>query len=336
MTTALSHLSDADLLSELRDSLVEERERLVIQLKHLAELERRKLFLHYQSLWHYLTRELGVEESSAYRRVQAARLLVKFPEIESGVESGQMNLSLLSMADEFFRGGRLSREEERGVLESLKGKSGRAAQRELSRLRPGQEPLPRDQVRVLNDEYSELRFAVKGEVLEDLEKVLGLLAHSHPGIGLGELLGILAKEYLKRHHPEERTRRADERRAQREAARSSKQPTELIKTVPTSEVEREMGADGKVETESEAWAVTPGRRPSQRLIRALIRKEGYRCTYRDPVTKLSCGSSYGLEIDHKKAWGLGGKTELENLRFYCRNHNLRAAIMSFGIEKVRR
>ena len=255
MKTSLSQLSDADLLSELRDSLIEERERLVFQLKHLAELERRKLFLHYQSLWHYLTRELGLEESSAYRRIQAARLLVKFPEIESSLESGRLNLSLLSMADEFFRGGRIS---------------------------------------------------------------------------FGELFEILAKEYLSRHHPEERLRRAEERSQRREALKLTlEQPTEAIKTVATSEVKM-------VETENEAQAETPSRRASQRLIRALIRKEGYRCTYRDPVTKLSCSSTYGLEIDHKKAWAMGGKTEIANLRFYCRNHNLRAAIVSFGVEKVRR
>lgn len=53
MMTALSHLSNADLLSSLRESLFEERERLVFQLKHLAE-------------------ELGMDESSAYRRIQAA------------------------------------------------------------------------------------------------------------------------------------------------------------------------------------------------------------------------------------------------------------------------
>lgn len=323
MTSAtLSQLSDADLLSGLRDSLVEERERLVLQLKHLAELERRKLFLHCRSLWHYLTEELGVDESSAYRRIQAARLLAKFPEIESCLESGRLNLSLLSMADELFRGGKLSHEEEGQVLESLQGKSCRSARRELLRLRPGREPLPRDQVRALNDTFSELRFAVKDEVLEDLEKIRGLLAHSHPGVGFGALLGILAKEYLERHHPEARLRRAEDRRARRKAV--TEQPTEAIKTVATAGVETKTGE------------AAPSRRASQELIRELIRREGYHCAYRDPMTKRSCGSAYGLEIDHKKAWALGGKTKLANLRFYCRNHNLRAAIVSFGVEKVRR
>ena len=297
--SSLSSLSDADLLSELRDSLFEERERLVFQLKHLIELERRKLFLHHQSLWHYLTEELSMDESSAYRRIQGARLLSRFPEIESSLESGRLNLSLLSMAEEFFRGEKLSQEEEREVLKSLEGKSCRLAKRELLRRRP--EAVPRDQVRPLSDDLSELRFAVRDEVLEDLEKIRGLLAHSHPGIGFGELLGILAKEYLKKHHPEERR---------------EKQPSEVIKTVATSEVN--------------------ARRPSQRLIRELIKKEGYRCSYQDPLSKLRCGSTYALEIDHKKAWALGGKTELKNLRFYCRTHNLRAAIVSFGMEKMRR
>src|SRR5580698_10638689 len=94
MSASFSLLSDSDLLSQLRSSLVEERSRLVIQLKQLAELERRKLFLHCESLWHYLTEELSMEESSAYRRIQAARLLTRYPEIESSLESGRLNLSL--------------------------------------------------------------------------------------------------------------------------------------------------------------------------------------------------------------------------------------------------
>jgi len=49
-----------------------------------------------------------------------------------------------------------------------------------------------------------------------------------------------------------------------------------------------------------------------------------------------CGSGFALEIDHIRPKSLGGEDSAENLRLLCRSCNQRAAIQTFGIEKMDR
>lgn len=50
----------------------------------------------------------------------------------------------------------------------------------------------------------------------------------------------------------------------------------------------------------------------------------------------NCGSTYALEIDHRKPWAKGGTSTPENLRLLCRSCNQRSAIKAFGKEKMGR
>src|SRR5690242_7789980 len=95
---ALTNLSDVELITNFREFVIGERENLVIQLEHIIELERRKLYLHYPSLWSYLVQECGLEEWQAERRIRGARILKRFPHLKSELESGKLNLSLLEIA----------------------------------------------------------------------------------------------------------------------------------------------------------------------------------------------------------------------------------------------
>lgn len=48
---------------------------------------------------------------------------------------------------------------------------------------------------------------------------------------------------------------------------------------------------------------------------------------------VNCGSIYALEIDHIKAFSMGGLTQANNLQILCRNCNQRKAIREFGYSK---
>lgn len=54
--------------------------------------------------------------------------------------------------------------------------------------------------------------------------------------------------------------------------------------------------------------------PAQ-IRRDLLKEASYQCSWN------GCESKYGLEIDHIVPVSKGGKTEIENLRVLCRNHN---------------
>jgi 5-methylcytosine-specific restriction endonuclease McrA len=49
-----------------------------------------------------------------------------------------------------------------------------------------------------------------------------------------------------------------------------------------------------------------------------------------------CSSQHRLELDHIIPYGRGGSDSLENLRLFCRAHNVRHAIESYGEETVGR
>ena len=321
----LSRLSDQELVARLRDSLISEREHLLEQLFHLAEMDERKLTFHCSSLWQFLTQELGMEESQAYRRITAARMLRRFPKLATCLQSGKLNLTLVSLAEEFFRREKTPDSEQWECLEALFGKSCRSAERELLARSRMKFRIPRERERPVSEALTELNFVADGELLAHLEKIRGLLAHTHPKITLSELVSLLAQDYLNRHDPEAKAMRSRARRT------GKREPEPTVEKSP-SEPHETLSAQ-KVELDSEQAEST--RRAPRSLVHQLILEEGYRCGYRDPATGKVCGTRYGLELDHARPWALGGKTERSNTRFRCRAHNLRAAIVTFGIRKMR-
>lgn len=168
------------------------------------------------------------------------------------------------------------------------------ARREVASMYPRSVETPVDQVRPITEELSEVRFVAPQELLDKLEEIRGLLAHSHPGASLAELIDVLATEYRAKHHPEEKAKRAVEKNAR------------------------------------EIQSPSTRRFPAQPLVHALVLRDGYRCSYRDEKTGKSCNSVHGLQIDHIQSWSSGGKTELKNLRYLCAGHHRRVSFLEFG------
>ncbi|HEU4929139.1 MAG TPA: HNH endonuclease signature motif containing protein [Candidatus Krumholzibacteria bacterium] len=99
MSNRLSGLTDHELLAGLQKLRGSERETTLEILRHLIEVERRKLHLKlgYPSMFVYCTEHLCYSESSAGRRVQSARCLVRFPQVELLLQRGEINLVTLGL-----------------------------------------------------------------------------------------------------------------------------------------------------------------------------------------------------------------------------------------------
>lgn len=305
----LSTLSDLELITHFQDILIEEREKLVLQLEYISELDRRKLFFEYSSLWAYLVSERGMEESSAERKIRAARLLIRFPELKALLESGNLNLSLLELALGCAHREKLSDPELLEVLIAIAGMSCRKAKREIaSRFPLSSEELPHDRIRPLTDELLEVSFVAKQELLDKLDEVRGLLAQTqqHP-MTMQVLIDILATEFIQRHSPVEKAKRAEER---------EKKKKENEKTEPPS--------SPKVQLQTES------RTPTQAILNELIKRNGYQCSYVDAKTQQRCSSKFALQTHHIIPWSAGGRTELSNMMLICRSHHARISFLEFG------
>jgi 5-methylcytosine-specific restriction endonuclease McrA len=138
----LKRLTDEKLLEGLMEILRNERAAQVAVVKYLVEIERRRLYLPcgYASLFEFCTDYLGYSRSSAGRRIAAARCLARFPRVAVLFERGEIDLTVISLI-----AGVLTKENCKGILKWLKGRSLREVEAFAARQQPGR-PV-RDQVR---------------------------------------------------------------------------------------------------------------------------------------------------------------------------------------------
>lgn len=295
----VTQLSDADLLNRTEKLVEKERENLTVILRHLREIERRKLYskLKCASLFDYAMKVLKYSEDQAYTRIAAMRLLKETPELEKDIQTGALSLSNCSKLSTHFRkhwqnGHRLTGEQRRSIANDVCNKSAREADRILASHFPEQRPS--DKFRSISEEEIEFRFVGKRQTLPKVDRLRGMIAHSHPHIPMGELLDKLCDVGL----------------------------STWTKSSPgTSRVRARQAAESKEESKNGVPAPT-----SQAALKRQIHARDQVCT--------NCGSTYALEIDHKQPKALGGKDTPENLRLLCRNCNQRAAIETFGVSHM--
>ena len=93
----LSHLDNDDLESGLESLIKSEREATARVVAHLAEVLERRLHLRqaYSSMTAYCRAKLGLREDDAGRRIVAARLARRFPQIFPLLDRGELSLSVI-------------------------------------------------------------------------------------------------------------------------------------------------------------------------------------------------------------------------------------------------
>lgn len=129
--SALQSLNDTELTDKIKSLAREERELTRNIIEHIAEIDRRKTFLvmAYSSLFEYLTNEIGYSEGAAQRRIDAARLLQRVPEVAEKIEVGTLNLAQISKLQRTMRlakkdGRKVELADQRAILEKLENRTG--------------------------------------------------------------------------------------------------------------------------------------------------------------------------------------------------------------------
>ena len=91
----LEHLSDDDLLARLDDVLKRGRRVEAELIWHLAEVDRRRLYLREAcpSMHVYATTRLYLSDAEAYLRITVARVSRRFPEVLAMLADGRLHLS---------------------------------------------------------------------------------------------------------------------------------------------------------------------------------------------------------------------------------------------------
>jgi 5-methylcytosine-specific restriction endonuclease McrA len=66
-----------------------------------------------------------------------------------------------------------------------------------------------------------------------------------------------------------------------------------------------------------------------RIRREIWKRDHGECSFKTP-DGTKCSSKFKIQIDHIVPVAIGGASTIDNLRLLCRNHNLFAAVRSFG------
>src|SRR5689334_2506590 len=100
----IAKLSNEEIVAGLK-SFVGEGRRLVAKIvAYLVEVEERRIHLEMacSSLFDFCQRKLGMSEGEAFRRINAARLVRRFPSLLPAIASGRIHLSHLVPLRDLF------------------------------------------------------------------------------------------------------------------------------------------------------------------------------------------------------------------------------------------
>jgi hypothetical protein len=354
-------LSDAELLANTRGLIGRSNQVFAALLAHLGEVEARGLHRTRacSSLYAYGIYELRLSEDEAVRRVAAARLARRFPELLDALAAGELHLTGLLML-----GPHLTRENLRDVMARAKHRT----KKEIAKLVRILDPLPSVPARI-----EALGPALPGSASPDpswAEQVASFcpVRELEPGdrpsdwVQSGEL-SAPARQEPKLERPSERQEAFEQPLRYKVQFTATEEHLDLMERAAAllsnrgehngiEEIHlralralvqklerRRYGAPAKA---SKAKASNerpkppkPAARSSRhipaRIRRAVFDRDGARCTHLDAAGQ-RCRETHHLELHHLVPFARGGPHTPENLTLRCAAHNAYAAELDFGPE----
>jgi hypothetical protein len=315
----VADLSDAQLLESLKSLCGQDRAVLARLLAHLVEVEERRLHLEAAcpSMFQFCVRRLGMSEDEACRRIHAARLARRFPDLLVRIERGALTLSTIALLHD-----RLTEATYEELVEAATGKTKAEVQALLAKRSPmpdvpaamtaiptqppistlGDQVVPAPaaasgwQLTPLSETRHQVQFTASDELRKKLERAQDLMRHANAqgdlAVVVERALDLLLEKLEK----------------QRLGKTSRPRPTR-----PESDTSR----------------------ISRQARRAVFERDGERCTFTDAEGN-RCPATTWLELDHVIPRARGGTSEVGNLRVRCRAHNALCAEQTFGKEHVER
>ncbi len=311
-------------------------------LLHLDEFDRRRAYLDlgFGSLWEYCREALHLREGAAGRRINAMRVLRRFPALAGALRDGRLCLSTLSLLGQV-----LTEESADELVARAAYRSTAEVDHLVASLRP--RPAPREGIRKL----PELRETSR-EVLPPLASPPS--REEAPAVAAlipapAELLPVLL-DAPRRHLVEVRPVSRDQWSLRAAISRSFKDDLERLAmllghTVRRGDlaavlheavrcgIEKHGKRKGAVRPERKvAPKASPGKDPAvipAEVRRQVWERDGGRCAWVGPDGK-RCGSRWQLEVDHVRPPSRGGVATLGNLRLACKQHNLLHAEEVYG------
>ncbi|MBC7370586.1 MAG: HNH endonuclease [Bdellovibrionaceae bacterium] len=302
-----------------------ERKITHLVLSHIEEVRRRKIYLDYglTSTFQYLTKRHGYCESSAYLRIQAAKVLARHPELQQKIESGSVKLTQLAKvqkcAAQISTPPRVdegatatnatmldqNRSCEKTALAQLENKSGFETDKILA-IQFQQKSVQHQKITPQSDGSVRLEFSVTAEQFDEIRRAQSHVSHSVVGGQLDQLFVHLARWVNKKVDG-----------GKKATDRSEKCTVSKSKMDLNLEQDLTQGLSAKEKLRKQ------NRRKylSVRVRRRLLENAGHCCEHIEESSEVRCDSRFQLQVDHVLPIARGGDSGPENLRILCGVHN---------------
>ncbi|WP_408095919.1 HNH endonuclease [Peredibacter sp. HCB2-198] len=225
----LNHVANKILLSDIKKLVADERSALTKLLHHLKEIDKRKLYcdLKYSSLFAYCVHELGYDGASAQRRIVAARALAEMPEIEQKIEDGRLNLTNISLVNQFIDDPIQKRE----VFKEVENLTKKECEQKLFEI-TGKEEKPKDKTKRISKDKIQVAFVLSDETMAVVDQLKNLLGKE---MEMDQLVQFMAKEAIKS---------VEKTKFKQTKPRTSLSPAKVGRAIPAS-VKRDVYARDK-------------------------------------------------------------------------------------------
>ncbi len=255
-------------------------------LDAIQEIDQRRMFLDYEctSLFGYACRHLRLSENVALNLIQVARVSVTIPDLKNRVREGRITLSNARRIAPV-----INVDNQVEWLERAENLTVRELEREVARVRPKE--AVRERASYVTGDRLKLELGISEEGFKKVRRVQDLLSQRwSKSASYEELLEALCDEFLHRHDPLMRAKRA-------------KNPTEILETY--------LPGDGPPR------AIPAGVRHEVNL------RDETRCTHTDGLGN-RCANSRWLELHHVQPVSRGGSHTTDNLTTLCWAHHRKA------------
>jgi hypothetical protein len=283
----LKSLNKIELDQRIKSLAGKERELLLEVLQTIKEIDSRKSYadMGYPSLFAYLTQGVGYSESSAYRRIQGARLLSETPQLAAKIQSGDINLNQISKIQSAVKAvqkqtsKKVTSAEKSMVLSQIENMNKAQTEKHIADF--FDIPVLTDVKKTTQkDESVRIELTIPKEAYEKIQKAQGLVAHAVNSNDLLDFLNYVADRVIKQ-----------KTQPKAKAAKAAK----TTRTAETAQF-------------------------SQRNKKMALQKSNC-CEYQNPLTKKVCGSTWYLQVDHRTSVWAGGNGKIENSQILCAEHN---------------
>lgn len=338
MLSSPARLSDEALVARVKHLAARERHVTAVLIAHLAELDKRRLYLAegYSSLFTYCTQVLHLSEHAAYGRIEAARAVGRFPVLLEMLEEGSVTLTTVGLL-----AAHLTRANHRDLLAEARHKSKRQVEELVARLRP-QPPVPASVRRLptpshpsasptaLHDAAASLRPT--GHAQGDASPDLQTLAITPPPARPAVIAPLAPQRYKVQFTASadtyEKLRLAQDLLRHQIPDGDPAKIFDRALTVLLQELAKQKIAATDRPRGSRGPA--PGSRhiPAE-VKRAVWLRDGGQCAFVGRTGR-RCTEQGFLEFHHVTPYAAGGEPSAENIQLRCRAHNGYEAELAFG------